>query len=130
MISRAKAYQLRRMIEKASASLSDGDAYGVPELFPSWASGVFYTVNDRIRYEGILYKVLQNHTSQDNWTPDVTPALWTVVSLDEFPEWVQPTGAQDAYRFGYKVSHNDKHWVNTLDYNTYEPGVYGWDEIV
>lgn len=130
MITRAKAYKLREMIVKASISLSDEDALEAIELYPAWETGTAYAVDERIRYNNTLYRCVQAHTSQADWTPDITPALWTVVSLDEFPEWVQPTGAQDAYRIGDKVSHNDKHWVNTLDYNTYEPGVYGWDEIV
>lgn len=129
MITRAKAYQLRRMIEKASVSLSDEDALEAVELYPAWKTDTAYSVDERIRYGETLYRCVQAHTSQDNWTPDVTPALWTVVSLDEFPEWVQPTGAQDAYRLGYKVSHLDKHWQSTIDYNTYEPGVYGWDKL-
>lgn len=129
MITRAKAHKLREMIVKASISLSDEDALTAIELYPAWKTGTAYAVDERIRYGETLYRCVQAHTSQDNWTPDITPALWTVVSLDEFPEWVQPTGAQDAYRIGDKVSHNGKHWVNTLDYNTYEPGVYGWDEI-
>lgn len=129
MITRAKAYKLREMIVKASTSLSDEDALQAIELYPQWQTGIAYTVDERIRYNSTLYRCVQAHTSQDDWTPDITPALWTVVSLDEYPEWVQPTGAQDAYRIGDKVSHNGKHWQNTLDYNTYEPGVYGWDEV-
>lgn len=129
-MTREHAYKLRAMIVKASTSLSDEDALEAIELYPAWKTGTAYAVDERIRYGETLYRCVQAHTSQDNWTPDITPALWTVVSLDEYPEWVQPTGAQDAYRTGDKVSHNDKHWVNTLDYNTYEPGVYGWDEIV
>lgn len=130
MITRQHAYKLREMIVKASTSLSDEDALEAIELYPIWKTDTAYTVDERIRYEDTLYRCVQSHTSQDDWTPDVTPALWTVVSLDEFPEWVQPTGAQDAYRIGDKVSHNEKHWVSTIDYNTYEPGVYGWDEVV
>lgn len=129
-MTREHALKLRQMIVKASISLSDGDALEAVELYPAWKTGTAYAIDERIRYGETLYRCVQAHTSQDNWTPAITPALWTVVSLDEFPKWVQPTGAQDAYRIGDKVSHNDKHWVNTLDYNTYEPGVYGWDEIV
>lgn len=123
------ARKLRTYIEKAALSLSDEDALEAIELYPAWRTATAYTVDERIRYDSTLYRCVQAHTSQDDWTPDAVPALWTVVSLDEFPEWVQPTGAQDAYRIGDKVSHNDKHWVNTLDYNTYEPGVYGWSEL-
>ena len=129
MISKAYARHLRAMIEKASLSLTDEDALQAVELYPAWVTDTAYTVDERIRYNSTLYRCVQSHTSQSDWTPDATPALWTVVSLDEWPEWVQPTGAQDAYRVGDKVSHNGKHWINTLDYNTYEPGVYGWDEV-
>ena len=124
---RPKVEKLREMIVKASTSLPDEDALQSMELFDQWKPDTAYTVDKRIRYEDTLYRCVQAHTSQDNWTPDITPALWTVVSLDEFPEWVQPTGAQDAYRLGDKVSHNGKHWQSAIDYNTYEPGVYGWD---
>ena len=127
-MTREHAYKIRAMIEKASLSLTDEDALQAVELYPAWQAGTAYTVDERIRYNSILYRCVQAHTSQADWTPDATPALWTVVSLDEWPEWRQPTGAQDAYRVGDKVSHNDKHWINTLDYNTYEPGVYGWSE--
>ena len=129
MITRAKAYKLRAMIVKASTSLSDEDALSAIELYPLWKTGTAYTVDERIRYNNTLYRCVQSHTSQDDWTPDITPALWTVVSLDEYPEWVQPTGAQDAYHIGDKVSHNGKHWISTVDSNVWMPSVYGWDEV-
>jgi len=128
MISRALARKLRQYIEKAALSLTDEDALDAVELYPMWKSGTAYTVDERIRYGSTLYRCVQAHTSQADWTPDKTPALWTVVSLDEWPEWVQPTGAQDAYRIDDKVSHNGKHWVCAVDYCVYEPGVYGWTE--
>lgn len=126
MISIALARKLRAYIEKAALSLTDEDALDAVELYPMWKPGTAYEVDERIRHEGILYRCVQSHTSQDDWTPDKTPALWTVVSLDEWPEWKQPTGAHDAYMKGDKVSHNGKHWVCDMDYCTYEPGVYGW----
>ena len=129
MITRAHAIKLREMIVKASASLSDEDALSAIELYPSWRTATSYTVDERIRYDSTLYRCVQSHTSQDDWTPDVVPALWTVVSLDEFPEWVQPTGAQDAYQKGDKVSHNGKHWISDVDSNVWKPGVYGWSEL-
>lgn len=129
MITKALARKLRQYIEKASVSLSDADALEAVELYPAWKPGTAYTVDERIRYNQTLYRCVQSHTSQDDWPPNITPALWTVVSLDEWPEWVQPTGAQDAYRIGDKVSHNNKHWICTSDYNVYEPGVFGWDEV-
>ena len=59
----------------------------------------------------------------------MTPALWTAVSIDEYPAWVQPTGAHDAYSKGDKVTHNGKRWTSTADANVWEPGVYGWTEV-
>ena len=133
MITRQKAYQLRRMIEKASVSLSDDDAYGVPELFPAWAVDTAYKTDDRIRYEGILYKVLQDHTSQSDWTPDIAVSLYVAVpEPGEIPVWKQPTGAHDAYMTGDKVHYptaDDPVYISTIDYNTYEPTVYGWELV-
>lgn len=126
MISRALALKLRQYIEKAAISLTDEDALEAVELYPIWQINTKYTAGDRYRHEGVLYRCIQSHTSQADWTPDKTPALWTVVSLDEWPEWKQPSGAHDAYMKGDKVSHNGKHWVCDMDYCTYEPGVYGW----
>lgn len=128
-MTREHAYKLRQMIVKASASLADEDALQSIELFAPWAEDTAYAVDDRIRYDGILYRCVQAHTSQDDWTPDVTPALWVVVSLDEFPEWIQPVGSTDAYALGAKVSHNQKHWISDYDNNVWEPGIYGWHEV-
>lgn len=129
MITKQRARELRRLIEKAAESLSDEDALEAVELYPKWATGTAYAVDQRVQHETLLYKCVQAHTSQSDWTPDQTPALWVSVSVEEFPEWVQPTGAHDAYRIGDKVSYEGKHWVCTSDYNVYAPGVYGWEEV-
>ena len=88
-----------------------------------------YKVGNKVRYSELLYKCIQEHTSQDDWTPDVTQALWVQVSVEEWPEWVQPAGSHDAYMKDDKVSHNEKHWISTADDNVWEPGVYGWNEV-
>lgn len=125
----SEATKLRSVILEASKSLSDQIASDAPYLFNAWESGTEYSVGDRIRYGTTLYKCVQAHTSQDNWTPDQTPALWARAydPGEEWPEWVQPTGAQDAYMIGDKVSHNAQHWVSVTDNNVWEPGVYGWE---
>ena len=123
------ALKMRPYIEKAAASLSDADALQAPTLFPAWAAGKSYSTDDRIEHGGTLYRCVQAHTSQADWTPPATPALWVVVSLEEWPAWVQPLGAQDAYAKDAKVSHNGKHWISDVDANTWEPGVYGWTEV-
>ena len=128
-MTRAKAKQLRQLIEQLAVTLDDETALTGVELFPAWVVGKAYAVNDRAQYNGTLYKCVQAHTSQADWTPNATPALWKTVSLDEYPEWVQPTGAHDAYNIGDKVTYNGQHYVCTSNANVYAPDVYGWDLI-
>lgn len=128
-MTRQEALEYRRKIETAAAQQSDELALQSVELFPKWEAGISVTTGERYQYNSVLYRVVQSHTTQDDWTPDITPALWTVVSLDEWPEWVQPTGSSDAYNKGDKVSHNGKHWESDVDANVWAPGVYGWSEV-
>lgn len=130
--SKAQLLKTKRNIHLAAASLSDEAALETPELFPPWEHFRDYAKSDRCRDEGVLYRCLQDHTSQPMWTPKETPALWARVDSpgEEWPEWRQPLGAEDAYKAGAKVSHNGKHWINTHgDGNNWEPGVYGWTEV-
>lgn len=135
MITREKAYKLRALIEKATKSLSDDDALEGIELYPHWAPDTSYVIDDRIRYNEKLYKVVQAHTSQLNWTPDVTPALYTEVApAGTIPVWRQPTGAQDAYNTGDKVHYpgeEDPVYVSLIDANIWSPEAYpaGWQLI-
>lgn len=130
-MTRTFALFLRRAIEHAATLLTDEDALQSVPLFPLWASGKAYETADRIQYDGVLYRCGQSHTSQDDWTPDATPALWTEVAPPgEIPVWRQPTGAQDAYAKGDKVHYPDKDgpvYESTIDANVYEPTVYGWE---
>ena len=128
-MTRAKAKQLRQLIEQLAVTLDEETALTGVELFQPWSVGKAYATGDRVQHEGTLYKCVQGHTSQADWTPPATPALWTAVSLDEYPAWVQPTGAHDAYSKGDKVTHSGKHWASDVDNNTWEPGVYGWTEV-
>ena len=125
-MTRAKAKQLRQLIEQLALTLDDETALTGVELFPAWVVGKAYAVNDRTQYNGTLYKCVQAHTSQADWMPSATPALWKTVSVDEYPEWVQPTGAHDAYNIGDKVTYNGQHYVCTSNANVYAPDVYGW----
>lgn len=127
------ARRLRPYIVKASASLSDTDALEAVELFKRWnGDGQEYVVDERVSDDGVLYKVLQNHTSQPSWKPADSPSLFVRVDDPsiEWPEWVQPVGSTDAYAKGAKVSHDGKHWISDVDNNVWEPGVYGWTEAV
>ena len=125
-----RARALRPYIEKASVSLADEDALQAVELFPQWVTGRAYAVDERLQYKNVLYRVVQAHTSQADWTPDITPSLFVVVSLDEWPEFVQPTGAHDAYNKGDKVTFEGKHYISLIDGNVYSPAAYpaGWQE--
>ena len=125
-MTRAKAKQLRQLIEQLAITLDDETALTGVELFPTWVVGKAYAVNNRVQYNGTLYKCIQAHTSQSDWMPSATPALWKTVSVDEYPEWVQPTGAHDAYNIGDKVTYNGQHYVCTSNANVYAPDVYGW----
>ena len=128
-MTRAKAKQLRQLIEQLAVTLADETALTGVELFPMWVIGRAYAVDDRVQYGGILYKCVQAHTTQADWTPDITPALWVVVSIEEYPEWVQPTGAHDAYNIGNKVTYKGNHYVCDINGNVYAPDVYGWTLI-
>lgn len=121
MISRELARKFRQFIEQMSKNATDEEALDNILAFPKWESGKEYEKDYRLRYNDVLYKVLQNHTSQADWTPDVAVSLYVRVSIEEWPEWVQPTGAHDAYNIGDKVSHNEKHWISLIDANVYEP---------
>lgn len=126
----ANAQKIANSIILATSYLDDEQAETVTNLFPVWESGVEYIVGDRRQYNELLYRCVQTHTSQDDWTPDITPALWVRTSTEEWPEWIQPQGAHDAYNIGDKVSHLDKHWISTVNANIWEPSVYGWDEVI
>lgn len=127
-----KAREVMGRYKSAVTGVADEIALTVPELFDYWETGKTYIVGDRKRYGDLLYRCLTEHTSQDTWTPDVSPSLW--VRIDdpaiEWPDWVQPTGATDAYPQGAKVTHNEKHWTSDVDNNVWEPGVYGWSEVI
>lgn len=127
-----KARRLRPHIEAAAQSLTDEDAVDAVELYPAWSGeGVGYTAGVRLRYEGVLYSVLQAHTSQPDWTPDAAVSLFARVLIPDpeaIPEWAQPSST-NPYMRGDKVAHNGKTWQSDIDNNVWEPGVYGWSEV-
>lgn len=128
VVERAKEY--RDKTQPMVAYAPDEVAYKVPEAYDRWKLDVEYEANDVRRYGDGLYRCVQNHKSQDNWTPDVANSLWTKISDpgEEWPKWVQPIGSHDAYAKGAKVSHKEKHWTSNDNGNVWEPGVYGWTE--
>lgn len=117
-----KAYDYLKTLEEFA---------GAEDVVDAWAVGVAYYTDDLAVYEDETYVCLQPHTSQEGWEPPNLPALWKVYTAPgEIPDWVQPTGAQDAYNTGDKVRHVEKIWESDVDANVWEPGVYGWTEVV
>lgn len=112
-------------------SATDEQAQKASALYPKWKVGTAYQKDERVLYDDILYKVLTDHTSQDDWTPDEAPSLFAKVLIPDknvIPEWEQPEST-NPYSKGDKVTHNGKTWRSTIDSNVWEPGVYGWEEI-
>lgn len=101
------------------------------DVFAQWEPSVAYAVGNLRAYQDKLYKCLQAHTSQEDWTPNKTPALWKEAGnpADEWPQWSQPIGAADAYMKGDKVSYEDKHWISDIDNNVWAPTTYGWSQV-
>ena len=102
---------------------SDAQALQIAELYPSWHVDVNYRVGQIVRYEGSLYRCVTEHASQADWTPDASVSLWSGISFAEngVENWVQPTGAHDAYNVGDHVMHNDVEWVSLVNGNIWEP---------
>lgn len=126
-----EAQNIRNAIEQAVQSLPDETALNVVNLYPVWKSGIAYTTGYCIQYNKTLYKVLQDHTSQDDWTPDTAPSLFAKVLIPDanvIPEWEQPDST-NPYMTDDKVTHNGKTWESLVDNNVWEPGVYGWSEV-
>ena len=127
-----RARQLRATIEELATNLTDNAALEAKELFSIWSTDTDYTVDDRVRYEDGLYRVLQNHTSQDDWTPTNAPALFAEIlpgqDGTDIGEWVQPDST-NPYQIGDRVIHNGVVYECTVANNVWEPGVYGWQIV-
>lgn len=130
-MTREQALAYRRKIERAAEAQTDEQALESVELFTQWATliGTPVEAKKRVQDGGILYECIQAHTPQADWHPKDTPALWKEVSIEEWPEWVQPTGAQDAYNRGDKVTFEGQHYVSLIDGNVWSPAAYpaGWE---
>lgn len=130
-MNRQTANKYRKRIEQAAVSLSDKDALEAVELFPRWKAAVRFEAGERVCHNGKLYSVLISHTTQSDWLPDISPSLFAEVLIpdpDQIYDWQQPDST-NLYMKGNKVRHNGKIWVSSIDNNSWEPGVYGWDEI-
>lgn len=134
----AAAEQTRKALQLFCQTLDDDKALEVATVFPAYEVSRAYAVGDMFSYgenstgDPQLYKVVQAHTSQEDWKPDATPALYTAIGLNPagYPIWSKPTGAHDAYNKGDIVSYNKKLYKSLIDGNVYSPDEYpaGWEE--
>ena len=112
--------------------LDENELLGMIDLYESYEIGKSYKIDDIFKYEGKLYKVIQGHTSQKNWIPSELPALYLNMMPDSvIPEWIPPTGSQDAYNTGDKVIFEGRVYESLIDGNTWSPVDYpqGWEEV-
>lgn len=131
----AQQYNRFMQMSVQSANLPDDQAMEVADLYPEWVAMKAYAVDEIVKYgvnadgETQLYKVIQAHTSQEDWKPDVTASLYKAIGFtdDGVSIWTQPLGSTDAYMKGDVVSFEDQLWISTVDNNVWQPGVYGWE---
>lgn len=131
------AEQFRLALQMFAASLTDEQALEIASVYPAYAVGKAYAADALITYgtndvgDPQLYRVVQAHTSQADWTPDSKPALYSPIGLDDdgYPVWAQPTGAHDAYNTGDIVNYNGTLYKSLIDGNVYSPDAYpdGWE---
>ena len=114
-VTYARAVELRPIIEQAAVSLSDGEAATVPELITAWAYPVAYAEGDRRSYGGKVYKCRQAHTSQADWTPDKTPALWAVIDAEHAGTQDDPIPASRGMEYEY-----GKYYLDSEDGKVYK----------
>lgn len=131
-----RARELRAVIEGLAVNLDDGQALESKELFPQWNSEHAYAVGDRVRYEDVLYKCLQAHQAQADWTPTDAPSLWARVLIPDpevVPVWEQPDST-NPYMTGDRVHYptiDDPIYESLIDNNTWSPEAYpaGWQLV-
>ena len=133
LIEKARMY--RAKIEENATVMDDETAVEYPALFPNWSgNSVQYTVGDRVRYDETLYKVLQDHTSQQTWRPVDAPSLFAEIlpgqGGTDIGEWTQPDST-NPYMAGDRVIFNGKIYESTIDNNVWSPAAYpaGWREV-
>lgn len=134
-----QAEAIREAMDIAGANLTDEKALECVRLYRHYEVGKAYKTGEFFTYgvNGVgdpqLYKVVSDHTSQADWKPDKSPALYTAIGLDDYgyPVWAQPTGAHDAYNAGDIVNYNGKLYKSLIDGNVYSPDAYpsGWEAV-
>lgn len=103
------------------------------DMFEDWKPTVSYKAGQIRKHNDVLYRVVQGHTSQEDWKPPETPSLYEPIIITEsgYEEWKKPTGAHDAYNKGKIVVYNGKPYRSLVDGNIYSPDEYpaGWEVV-
>lgn len=124
------AEQFRKAVQMFAASLDETSALEIATIYDAWREGKNYAEGEYCTYgtnsvgDPQLYKVVQAHTSQLDWLPDMTASLYTPIGLDDsgYPVWSAPTGQHDSYMSGDVVNHGGTLYQSLIDYNVWEPG--------
>lgn len=135
------AEQLRRALQVFASTLSEDQALEIASVYPAWTAQAYYKTGDVISHgtnpvgDPQLYKVAQDHMSQDIFPPgEGTESLYTAFGLDEsgYPVWAQPSGAHDAYNTGDVVNYKGTLYRSKIDGNVWAPDVHlsAWEEVV
>ena len=137
-ITTQEAEAARLALDTVLNNIPDEEVETVKVLFPAWKVGMNYVIGDRVRFEDNIYKVLQNHISQDDWTPKSAPSLFAALLVvpneegeqETVSEWVQPDST-NAYMLGDKVIFNEEIYESLIDNNIWSPADYpsGWNKI-
>ena len=126
---------LNKLLKSDVVALDDESAQYVASLFPAWADalkkGDRLNVGERYYFDEKLWKVLQTHTAQEDWRPDLAPSLFVRVFVEEWPEWVRPISAETAYNIGDKVTFEGQHYISAINGNSWSPTEYpaGWNLV-
>lgn len=121
-------------IRKTHGLLTDEQIYANKDALMIWRAGKEYKFGDVFTYQGRFYRVINKepHTAAAEWLPDIAVSLYVEIPdpAVEWPDWKQPLGSEDAYPKEAKVTHDNKKWISTIENNTWEPGVFGWEEYL
>lgn len=124
-----KVKTFREKLETVSQSLPDDLAQFSVAMYPHWNEEAHYETNYRVQYNDVVYKCLQSHDAQTQWTPTDAPSLWAKVlnPSEDIPDWEQPDST-NAYMTGDKVRYNGKVYESLIDNNVWSPEAYpqGW----
>lgn len=115
-----------------SDSVTEQQLSDLATIYPQWRINKYYEADEVFSKDGLLFRVIQAHTSQADWLPETTTSLYTAYRVPgEITEWTQPTGAHDAYQTGEKVSYNGKTYESLIDNNIWSPDAHpaGWKQI-